>query len=88
MKREVVVVAVLIGIIIVEYFVKSTLEISLYTNSIQLSNMEEQTALIQRENNILRAELLSKTSYHYIYDEAKKRGFVPAVYYYPSYGKE
>lgn len=54
----------------------------LATDGIQLGELQEQTREIQKQNKILREEILKRSSLRHLTEEAEKQGFVPAQYIY------
>lgn len=80
--REKIVIISLVSIICVLWTIKQELSSSLYIQSDKLINIQNQAASIQSENNNLELELLNKESYHNIFVQAQRQGYVPANYLY------
>lgn len=77
-KREKIVVRILIGIVIVLWFIQQYLTNQLYDQTPQFVNNQEMIQKFAQINNDLTLELLSLKSYTRIEQIAIKEGFVKA----------
>lgn len=73
-----IVISLLCIIIFILWFLKSQIEESLYTNSLNLNKINQQIDQYRHENNSLKMELLQKESYTQIAGEAAKMGYTKA----------
>lgn len=77
MKHTVIIFSLLGSIILVLLMVQIGVSNVLSTGGITLSEIQQQTQDLQRENAILKEKVLSMSSLTYVAEKAEKEGFAP-----------
>ena len=81
-KRQELLLKLLMLTLAILQLVKVYVSNEMVTDGIQLGELQEQTKEIQKQNKILREEILERSSLRHLAEEAEKQGFVPAQYIY------
>lgn len=82
MKREKIVIILLVSLVCVLWIIQQEMMSSLYILKVGNSNTEKQLDSIKKNNQSLKLELLNKSSYRYIWKEAIQEGYQPAQFVY------
>lgn len=82
MKRERLVVSILLFIVIALWFIRFSVINHLNDQAVPLTNVQQQTIALHKQNMQLNDELLHASSYTYIASVAASLGFRPAPFVY------